>query len=415
MARVREYDFCRVCAADLQTVLNLGALAVSAFPRPQDDDGPQVPLDLCKCVGCGLVQLRHAVDPEDLYRDYWYQSGVNETMVAELRDVVDEAITYVGGLTDRDTVIDIGANDGTLLRMYPRDEVTPLVRIAFEPARDFLVGLTEIADIIVPQVFPPPAGWYRPRDRRARIVTSIACFYDVNDPVGFAQAVERVLAPNGVWIIQLQDLHQMIEATAFDNICHEHVTYLSLAAIAQIVARAGLVVSRVQRRAINGGSLRIFITRPHLYPIDPSVAAWRATEAGCDSWARLERFGAQVSETIERIRAIVASAQRAGKVLDLYAASTKANTLLQACGFTGANFRQAWERTPSKWGRQTVVSRIPIVSEEAGRMEPPDLLFLGAWQFADAFVQREAGFLAAGGQMIVPLPEVEIVSGVGVV
>lgn len=408
---VRTYTTCRVCDGPLRLVLDLGPVRVSAFPLPGEPDSLLAPLTLMRCGNCHLVQLHDAVDPALLYQEYWYRSGVNETMVAELRDVVEHAITWVQGLSDDDTVVDIGANDGTLLGMYPGKDLMPaLRRIAYEPAWTFMTPLLQVADIVVPWAFPITApGGYRTPSACAKIVTSIACFYDLNHPVAFAEEVARILRKEGVWIIQLQDLHQMIEATAFDNICHEHVTYLSVEAIEQIVARAGLQVVHVEPRRINGGSVRVYVMHQGMRDRSLATVEWLAKEAGCAGPARLDAFADAVQRRIVQIREVVGYAKSQGATIDLYAASTKANTLLQAAGLGRDQIRQAWERSPEKWGRETVGGRIPIVGEAEGRATPPDFLLIGAWQFADAFLQREAAYLAGGGQVILPLPAVEVV------
>ena len=395
---------CRVCGARLQTILDFGPLHVSAFPTPTEPDSLRAPLDLCRCASCGLVQLRDAVDPAYLYQEYWYRSGVNETMVEELRDIVAKAMDWSNGLPEGAVVVDIGANDGTLLEGYGTGYLT---RVAYEPAANLQQAVLAHTDICVPQVFPPIAG-YLPKDGSVSIVTSIACLYDLADPVAFAKAVARLLAPTGLWIIQLQDLHQMIRSTAFDNACHEHVTYLSLGSIHRIVSAAGLRVTHVERRAINGGSLRVYVQHAD-QSADRSVGEFIIAEAECESWVTLNRFAHATRERISQIKGLVDHLKARDRLIDLYGASTKANTLLQVCGLGGRQIRQAWERSPEKWGRRTAGSGIPIVSEEIGRVRPPDALLVGIWQFREAILRREAAYAGSGREVIFPLPVVEVV------
>ena len=405
MITITKSPGCLVCGARLQTVLDLGNLHVSAFPLPPEPDSITAPLDLTRCTGCGLVQLRDRVDPSLLYQEYWYRSAVNEVMVKELDDVVREAVALVP-VGPGDRVVDIGANDGTLLHAY-NTHAPSVVKVAYEPAGNLQAPLEQIADVVVPTTFPPQKA-YLPT--KVKIVTSIACFYDVADPVGFAKVVAGMLAPDGVWVVQFQDLAQMIQATAYDNICHEHLLYLTLRSLNQIAAAANLHIRHAVRRTINGGSLRVFLG--HQIPVSVlPVKALKDAEAGCESWVALERFGDRVRERREQLRSFFDAAQVQGKTIDLYAASTKANTLLQYAKLDSGMIRQAWERSPEKVGRLTVGTHIPIVSEEIGRANPPDLLLLGAWQFRDAFVRREMAYLEAGGTMLVPLPEVEFIRG----
>lgn len=406
---------CRACGGPLDTILHLGDLAVAAFPAPGEPRPSRAPLDWCACAHCRLVQLRHTVDPTVLFtRQYWYRSGVNETMRAELADVVHAAIARVGSPGYRDLIMDVGANDGTLLAVY-RDRAdlrtaswrdTP--RVAFEPARSLQAALALHAEVRIADFFPEGLRTLGGAAGRVRVLTSIACFYDLDDPRAFVGAVDRLLAPDGVWVVQFQDLWQMVEATAFDNIVAEHLVYYSLASFARLLEGTDLHVTAAEPRAINGGSYRLFVQRRQK-PVDRSVATIYTFEAGVEDWHTLERFAWRVSEVRRQITSLVGGLASAGLVIDLYAASTKANTLLQYCGLGPEAIRQAWERSPEKVGRTTATG-IPIVSEATGRVDPPNALLLGAWGFRDAFMAREAAFLAAGGSMIVPLPTVDLIT-----
>lgn len=399
---------CRACDGALDPVLSLGTLALPAFPLPTDlASVPRAPLDLQQCRTCGLAQLAHTVTPDLLYRQYWYRSGINETMRAELADVVRAAHDRVA-LTARSVVIDIGANDGTLLREYVTLPETP-IRIAYEPATNLWESLRAWTNVLC-DYFPDGHG----TAGCASVITSIACFYDVESPQAFVKEVDRLLAPDGLWIVQFQDLAGMVRTTAFDNLCHEHLTYWSLDAFEQLLARTAvdLEVVEVERRAINGGSLRLYVQRKHpswRHSTTDSVGMARAAEQPWIDWQALERFAWQVEQTRQQITTVVGALAQAELTVDLYAASTKGNTLLQVCGLGPEALRQAWERSPEKVGRVTATG-IPIVSEEAGRQDPPDCLLIGAHQFRDAFVERERAYLEAGGTMLVPLPTVDLIS-----
>lgn len=398
---------CRACHGALDTIIHLGDLQVSTFPLPGEAPSARAPLDLCQCDSCGLVQLRHTVDPDELFRHYWYRSGVNETMIAELQSVVDRALALTGGIPAGQVVVDVGANDGTLLSLYARWQGRPL-RIGIEPALNLVDELQAHADVVLNGYFPEEGRHLQ--DHVVKILTSIACFYDLDDPGCFVAEVARVLHESGVWVVQFQDLHQMIEASAFDNICHEHLVYYSLGSFERLIQRYGLRVVEAERRVINGGSLRLFVMHAGARPQGHSVADLRAAERGCEDWQTLNHFAFHADMMRRQIQAIVEACRRQGQTIDLYGASTKGNTLLQYCGLGPGEIRQAWERSEPKWGRQTVTG-IPIVSEDAGRANPPDLLLCGIWQFREAVLRREAAYLQAGGTMLFPLPRVDVVTG----
>ncbi len=394
---------CRACGLSLISVLDLGNLALSGFPI--GDEAPDFsPLDLCRCSACGLVQLRHTVEPDVLFKQYWYKSGVNETMRAELQDVMYDALVQLGYLLAGDVIVDVGANDGTLLAWAPRG----VTRIAYEPAENLQDGLRKHCDVLYPEYFP---GKQPLEPGSVSLLTSIACFYAVDDPIKFVSAVNEALSARGIWVLQFQDLHQMLMATAFDDICHEHLFYPSLASIMRMLEPFDLEVIDAERREINGGSLRVTVGRRWRH-VSPNVKAMTIAEYRCEHFMTLRDFAQRVMKTREKIYQALDTHRGP---IDLYGASTKGNTLLQVCDLGPKDIRQAWERSPEKWGRKTVTG-IPIVSEESGRANPPAMLFVGIWQFRDAIIRREAAYLAQGGKLLFPLQRVEVIDvhkGVG--
>lgn len=398
---------CRVCGGELDTVLNWGTLYLSDFPLPDETPKGTAPFDFCACRLCGLVQLRHTVDPDTLFRRYFYRSSVNEVMQAELRDIVRQACDRIQSWRTADLVVDIGANDGELLRHYRDYGPAGLLRVAFEPALNFNEPLHRHCDVLVPQYFPQGLAQAHGMEGRVKVLTSIAMIYACDDPQAVVAAADALLTPDGVWVIQFQDLAAMLRQTAFDNITPEHLWYPSLAAIERLLTDTNLHIVAAERRAINGGSLRLCLQRRD-QPVALSVEPMRAAEAGCEAWDTLQQFAWRVGERTAQLQGLLLALHASGHTVDIYACSTKFNTLSQVVGIGPNLVRWGWERTPEKVGRHTVTG-IPMISEEQGRADPPDSLLLGAWQFREAFLQREAAYLAAGHAMIVPLPAVEVI------
>lgn len=415
---VIAHTTCRICASPLVPVFSLGALALSDFPHAAGTRAhPRVPLDLMRCAqeDCGLVQLAHTTPPQWLYGGtYWYRSGVNETMRAELLDVVQEACQRVE-IPHGAVVVDIGANDGTLLSHYaevlgkrqPREN--SLLRVAYEPAHSHYDALRPHASVLFSEYFSVDKAWGPAT--KARVVTCIAMFYDLEDPHRFVADLTKVLHPEGVLVIQQAYLLSMLASTDVTNICHEHLAYYHLAPLEKLLGMHGLEVVDLDLRAINGGSFRVYVQFKGKGRVSPKVLQRRAEEARVLAIQdRLfETFQQRAQGMRAQLRAVVHAYATQGAAIDLYAASTKANTLLQWCGLDGRDIRQAWERTPEKIGRYVGVSGIPIVSEAEGRADPPAALLVGAWQFREAFLAREADYLASGGRIVFPLPYVESV------
>lgn len=413
----RRIENCRICESDaLEPIVSLGDIAVSDFVDEQNVTAQIAPLDLVLCDstrgGCGLLQLRHTVSPENMYRTYWYRSGMNATMTRELEAIARTA-ERIASLVTGDYVIDIGANDGTLLRGYT---VHGLQTIGFEPAQNLgqynQVGTTEII-----QDFFNVQSW---RDRhgaeKAKVITAIAMFYDLDDPNAFVGDLASCLDQAGVAIIQMSYLPLMLSQNAFDNICHEHLEYYSLLSLEYLLARHGLEVFDVELNDVNGGSYRAYIrhrgagvTAP--VGADVRVASLRAyeeklkletPEGYADFVRRLESLK---KKTCEFIRSEV----EAEKKVYVYGASTKGNTLLQYYGLDSTLITAAAERNSDKWGKKTVATHIPIISEADARAQKPDYFLVLPWHFLDEFLMREKEYLKGGGAFIVPLPEFRVI------
>mgnify|MGYP001222806122 FL=1 len=409
-----QHTHCRVCAAPLEPSLSLGDLFLSDFPQVATDRAhPAVPLELVRCTGgtCGLVQLAHSTPPAWLYGEtYWYYSGVNDTMRAELLDVVRGAAARTT-LPKHAIVVDIGANDGTLLQQYTAvvGDDHFLLKVAYEPARSHYAALRPHVHVLYPEYFTVDDPW--PLPTKARIITAIAMFYDLEDPHAFVASLTKALHPDGVVVIQQAYLFSMLATTDISNIGHEHLEYYHLAPLEKLLAAHGLEVVDVELRAINGGSFRVCVQFTGRGVVSPRVAERRAEEARLLAIQPLlwQTFIQRAEAIRTQLLALLHAYRDHGTPVDLYAASTKANTLIQWCGVDHRLIRQAWERTPQKVGRYVGVSGIPIVSEAEGRQDPPAALLVGAWQFRDNFLSREAEYLAAGGRIIFPLPYVEVV------
>jgi len=409
-----ERKDCRACGGDTIKVFELGPQHVNAFPEAYENLGPRVPMALMRCHACGLVQLTHTTPREWLYDHYWYRSGVNESMRKALADVVAKATAMVP-VGPEDVVVDIGANDGTLLNFYRADEQTP-TRVAYEPAPNLAEECEKHCEILIKDFFPSPG--YEPDAGfpRVKIITSIAMFYDLEDPGAFVAQIKRILHPEGIWVCQQAYLPLMLDNCAFDNICHEHLTYFGLLPFIQLIAKHGLQVIDVEVNEVNGGSFRTYVThKDSKVPTD-----WVATRRVMDLCAREEQrhlrdtnepylhFKDEAISVALILQIEASKARQAGQKMDLYGASTKGNSLLQFVGLGPMQIGRAVERSAEKVGRYTVTG-IPIVGEETWREDAADLTLMAIWQFKDAVIKRERAYLEAGGTFLVPMPKPHLV------
>lgn len=394
---------CRLCgSSELTDVFSLGNQYINDFVPPEKiKKGLTAPLDMVLCGGCSLLQLRHTAPQELLYaRYYWYRSGVTDTMRRALRDITKE-IEEMVPLKAGDVVLDIGANDGTLLETY----ATPgLCRVGCEPADNLVDQLRTRADHVMHDfwVYETYEALARSAQfSKAKVITAIGMFYDLEDPNQFIRDARRALAEDGIFVAQLMCLRPMLEKNDVGNICHEHLEYYSLETLKYLFENNGLEIFKIEENDVNGGSYRIFAR--HLR--DGSMPLVE----GCtlaDVKAFADRLERNKKACVDFIKQEVAK----GKKVYVYGASTKGNVILQYYGLDASLITAAAERSPEKWGKYTVGSWIPIVSEEEARAAQPDYFLVLPWAFFSEFYKREEAWRSNGGKFIVPLPEFRVVS-----
>ncbi|HKO60663.1 MAG TPA: class I SAM-dependent methyltransferase [Pyrinomonadaceae bacterium] len=406
---------CRICGApELTTVIDLGEQYIAThFVAGAVPDFLDLtyPLELVRCTGpkgCGLVQLRHSVNPSVLYFDYGYRSGINQSMRDNLADITAKVENIVN-LQPGDTVLDIGCNDGTLLCSYG---TAGLDRIGVDPSTNVLAlarekGLNAINDYFSAAVYNEA----RP-DKKAKVVTSIAMFYDLERPGDFVRDVASILADDGVWVIELSYLPFMLQMNSFDTICHEHLEYYSLRTLEWLLDQEGMGVQRLELNGINGGSVRLFIRHQSAIDAqDPEVETVRKREQelGLQDEVPYLSFRKNVARVRDDLRRLLHEIKERKQSVYIYGASTKGNTILQFCGIDNELVPKAADRNPDKWGRHTLGTNIEIISEDQARAERPDYFLVLPWHFFDEFKERERSFLEGGGKFILPLPEVRVI------
>ncbi len=411
---------CRVCEGPLEPILSLGEHYVSDFPAPDQKGGTKAPLELVLCGRCSLLQLKHTVHAETMYQNYWYRSGTNKTMRDALADI-SRTVEQLMRLQKGDAVLDIGCNDGTLLASY----ATPsLYKIGFDPAKNLRVHSTKAADHVVTDFFTADAfeADEALRGRRPKAVTSIAMFYDLEEPRKFVADIKKVMDPEGLWVMQMSYLPLMLKENEFGNICHEHLEYYSLKSFEYLIDLHGLELVDVELNDINGGSLRTYVRDKNADPKNFGDEAYRGLAARriqnmrdneksmrLDDPAVYREFGAWIERIKKDVVDFVKKEVAAGRKVYVYGASTKGNTLLQYFGLDHTLIAAAAERNPDKWGKVTVGTRIPIISEEQARADKPDYFLVLPWHFLTEFKAREKNYLLSGGRFIMPMPHFTLI------
>jgi hypothetical protein len=376
------------------------------FPKPGTslEKGP-ISLHLCQGE-CGLVQLGQTYDLNAMYGPtYGYRSGLNGSMATHLVELA-EKLTKLVYPSKNDVILDIGSSDGTFLAAMPER----FCRIGVDPSAEKFRSFYPADVELVVDFFPSVEIEALLANRKAKIVTSIAMFYDLETPVSFAQEVARILADDGVWYIEQSYLPRMLAQGAFDTICQEHLEYYALTQIQYIATQAGLKIIGLDFNAINGGSFGVTLAlKESTFPEATNLQHWLRTEKSLG--LRYIPTYTQWKSTIEKMKDGLLTLLRG---LDTrpwgLGASTKGNVLLQYYGLGPGHLSGILDINPDKEGCVTPGTNIPIT---ATRPEPePSHYLVLPWHFKQNILGNEAPFLKAGGKLIFPLPNVEVV-GVG--
>ncbi len=413
----QEIAKCRICGnKNLVSILDLGHQHLTGiFPKPEDEV-ERGPLEIVKCVSlngedvCGLLQLKHDYQMEKLYGDnYGYRSGLNKSMVEHLGEIVKKIENRVA-LSDGDLIIDIASNDGTLLSKY---ENKNLDLLGIDPTSKkfkeyYPTHIDSVADFFSKNIVQQKRG-----DKKAKAITSIAMFYDLPAPLEIMKEIESVMDNEGIWVVEQSYLPEMINNTSYDTICHEHLEFYALKQFKWMADRAGLKIIDIEMNRINGASFALTLAKK-------SSAYKEATEE-INKILELEEAGGfndlniyltfkekTEKHKLELIDLIKKLKSENKKILG-YGASTKGNVILQYCEFTITDIPAIADVNEYKFGRQTPGTNILIVSEAEAKKSGVDYFLVLPWHFKDNIIEREKEFLASGGKLIFPLPNIEII------
>lgn len=412
---------CRISGDPTINLFSLGDLAVSDFVVKQPDLLEKFPLSLTFSEKSKLLQLTHSVDAKKMYGKYWYRSGTNASMKKALKNVVDSILQVYKG-PSYGVWLDIASNDGTLLSFVPES----FNRCGIDPADSSFVRESNQYGSIVQDYFSEKA--YQKThpgllNKQANIITCIAMFYDLDNPIEFMSNINKVLHDDGLFVMQLSYTPLMIEQLAFDNICHEHVAYYTLESLSYILEKTGFQIRDVEINDVNGGSFRVYIQKKNAKENSFGTAPQRdignmrqlmmanyEEERGANTKEYYLNFFKSITKLKQDTLSLVQILKGQGKSIWVYGASTKGNTLLQWYGLNHTIIDGAAERSPYKYGLRTIATDIPIYSEEYMRSVRPNYLLMLPWHFIDEFKQRERTYLGLGGKFIVPCPDLEVIS-----
>ena len=400
-------DKCRVCFSDsINEVLKLDPQYVATtFVKSNKNNMMskiKIPLTLMLCKNCGLVQLRETVRTDLLYQNYFYRTSINDTMKRDLQDVVNYAVNNAKPISD-DIVVDIGANDCTMVSMFPKN----LNRIAVEPAKNIDWSNVEKSITIVNEYFSKDIVLKASGGKKAKIVTATAMFYDFDDPNIATKDIKAILDDDGVCVIQVSYLLDTIKDMNFYDVVHEHLEYYSLKSINYLMENNGLTVIDASTNFVNGGSLRILVTHKEnsnlkskrYEEILAEEEKWNLEEL--DTYTKYEN---KIQVIIKKTKNFILKELRSGGTVIGLGASTKGNVLLQICGIDKRLLPYLSDRNKEKVGLRTLGTDIEIISEDKAHELNPSCIIVIPWNFKEEILEREKDYIRNGGKMLFLMP-----------
>ena len=402
---------CILCgSAQVEEFLDLGETALAnQFLRADQINGGEVkyPLRVGFCHGCSHVQLTQSVPPAEMFDNYLYISSASDTLKSHLWELSDLLVRRYG-LGAQDLVIDIGCNDGTLLRGFQRHGVRLL---GVDPAKNLTAftagaGIERHAGLFTAASAAEIAG----RCGQASLITATNTFPHIQQLDDFVEGIKTALKPGGVFVIEMHYLLDLVEQVAFDTVYHEHVSYWALGPMQRLFQARGMEVVDAERVPLHHGQLRVHVQRQGEGEAQPGVKEVLAAEkaAGLDRIATYRAFAERALKIKRDLHRTLAGFARNGETVAGYGAPAKGNTLLSFLDIGPELLPYIVDRSPLKQGLYTPGTHIPVVAPERLLTDQPDYVLLLAWNFVDEIVEQQTEYRKRGGKFMVPVPEVRV-------
>ena len=415
-------SFCKICGnKNLKKVIKLNEQYISAtFVKSNKENNLiniKTPLNLSLCIQegdlskCGHLQLHEIIKPDLLYRNYFYRSATSDTMRKDLKNVVDSIIEIVKPKIE-DVIVDIGSNDCTLLNYYGKE----FKLTGFEPAKN-IKYIDEGKNIKIFPTYFNAKDFQKNFNKKTKIITSCAMFYDLENPKKFVNDIETILDEDGIWCVQVSYLLLMIKNMNFYDICHEHLSYYSIYSFEKLISQFNLKIFYAETNAVNGGSIRFYVCKSKCKKYDKKnfqEALSKLYEEEKKYFLNEEitflNFQRKIDELKYKINSYIDNILKEKQIVFALGASTKGNILLQHFGLGKDKIPFISERNPSKVGLRCLGTDIELISEERARNLKPKTMLVLPWYFKEEIVKREKKYIEDGGELMFPMPYPHIVT-----
>lgn len=408
-------DGCRLCNSNkVEPVLKLNPTPLAnAFIKESrlGIEQAKFPLDIYFCSDCTHVQLLDVINPNVLFEHYVYVSGTSPVFVEHFEQYAKSILCRFGIGKSNNLVVDIGSNDGTLLRHFKKFGLQVL---GIDPAKDIADLATKNGIETKPTFFSSEVALeILDRHGPAKIVCANNVFAHVDDLEDMTRGIRTLLAPDGIFVFEVSYLLDILQKTLFDTIYHEHVAYHSIGPLKRFFEKLGMEMILAERVDTHGGSLRgIVQLKGGRHHVDPSVKKLFLTELdiGINKVGALKRFAQEINKCKYELISYLARLKDQNKSIAAYGAPAKATTLMYNFEI-GPNYIDfIVDDNPIKQGMFSPGMHIPIVSSEALYNLAPDAVIIFAWNFADSIAENHSLYLERGGEFLVPLPEFKKIS-----
>jgi hypothetical protein len=398
---------CRSCKKKkLIKVYSLGKQTLTGiFPPKKNLKITKGELSMVICNNCKLLQLEHNFDANEMYGDnYGYMSSLNRSMISHLKMKALNLINKYK-LKSNSNILDIGSNDGTFLDFFNKKfnlfGCDPTIK---KFSHLYRKDISKLPFFFSSKLF---------KNKKFNLITSISMFYDLPDPLDFAQQIQSILNDKGIWHIELSYMPMMIKNTSYDTICHEHLEYYSLRSLKYLLDSANLKIINLSFNQINGGSIELDIAKKKSnFKECKHLINWVLESERINKYNEIEKqksFFKQCKNHKYLLKKLLLTLKKQNKKILGYGASTKGNVLLQYCEIDNKILNNIAEVNKFKFNKFTPGTNIKIISEKEAKLKKPDYLLVLPWHFKDHIIKREQNFLKNGGKLIFPLPDIEII------